>query len=140
MSTLYLKGIEQAYKAGIDTVNDDFRLSFMDTTYTPDAVNEEYFDDISASVASGTTARDLTNVTFTINGANLRCVFDADNVSEASVTTNTDKVVIYKWTGVASTSVLIACIDITEGTLSPINGTLALNFSASGIFAVKTAE
>jgi hypothetical protein len=140
MSTLYLKGIEQAYKAGIDVATDTFRLSFMATTYTPDAVNEEYFDDISASVASGTTARTLVSPTFTINGANLRCVFDAGNVSEASVTTNTNKVVIYKWTGVASTSVLIACIDITEGTLSPINGILALNFSASGIFGIKTTE
>lgn len=137
MSTLYLKGMEQLWNGSIDVGADDFRLAFMSTSYTPNISTDQYFSDISASVASGTTVRDLTNVSVDIQSGNSRIVFDSDGVSEASVTTDTDKVVIYKWTGVASTSLLLACIDITEGTLSPINGTLELNPSANGWFGMR---
>lgn len=137
MSTLYLKGMEQLWNGAVDVSADDFRLSFMATTYTPNNSTEQFFSDISANVASGTTARTLTNVAVTIQGGNSRIIFDSDGVSEASVTTDTNKAVIYKWTGTAATSVLLACIDITEGTLSPINGTLELNPSANGWFGMR---
>jgi hypothetical protein len=79
-------------------------------------------------------------VTFTIDGSNTRVGFDADNVSENSVTTTTNKFIIKKRTGTPATEVLIGCFDITEGTLEPIAGTLALNFSANGIFAIKATD
>lgn len=137
MATLFLRGLEQAYKGGIVVGTDSFRLAFMAPSYTPNATTDEYFDDVSASVASGTTVRSLTNVTVTINGTDGRIQFDADNVSEDSVTTSTNKFIVYKWTGDASTSTLIGSFDITEGTLEPINGTLTLSFSANGIFGIK---
>jgi len=137
MATLYLKGIEQAWKGGIDVTADDFKLAFMSTSYTPNPSTHQYWADVSSDIASGTTVRSLTGVTFTIDGSNSRVAFDADNVSEASVTTSTNKFVIYKDTGNSATSVLIGCFDVTEGTLSPIAGTLSLNFNASGIFAIK---
>jgi hypothetical protein len=112
----------------------------METTYTPDAVNDQYWSDISSDIATGTTVRELTGVTFTIDGANLRVNFDANDVSEDNVTTSTNKFVIYKDTGNTATSVLIACGDITEGTLEPVNGTLELNFSANGIFGIKAVD
>lgn len=138
MSLLFLKGIEQAYKGGIDVTSDTFRFAFMATSYTPNATTDEFFSDISASVATGTTVQTLTNPTFVIDGANARVEFDADNVSLSGVTTTTNKFVIYKWTGVEATSVLLASVDITEGTLSTINGTLSITFSADGIFAIKS--
>jgi hypothetical protein len=140
MATLYLKGIEQAWKGNIVVGTDDFKLAFMSTSYTPNSATHQYWSDISASIASGTTVRTLTNEAFTIDTGNNRVFFDADNVSEASVTTSTNKFVIYKDTGNSATSVLIGCFDITEGTLSPIAGTLALNFSANGIFAIKAVQ
>jgi hypothetical protein len=140
MATLYLKGIEQAWKGNIVVGTDDFKLAFMSTSYTPNSATHQYWSDISASIASGTTVRTLTNVTFTIDGANNRVTFDCDNVSEASVTAATDKFVIFKDTGTPATSLLIACVDITEGTLSPIAGTLAINFSANGIFGIKAID
>jgi len=137
MSTLFLKGIEQAFKGGIDVTTDDFKLAFMSVAYTPDSVADEFWSDISANLASGTTLRTLASVAFTIDGANNRVKFTANGVSESSVTTSTDKFVIFKDTGTPATSVLIVAADITEGTLSPISGDLDLSFSADGIFAIK---
>jgi hypothetical protein len=140
MSTLFLKGIEQAFKGGIDVTSDDFRLAFMATTYDPNPETDEFFGDVSSNVATGTTPRDLDDVSFTIQGSNLRVVFNSDPVTEANVTADTDKFVIYKWTGNNATSVLLACMDVTGGTLSPINGDLTLNPSANGWFGIKAND
>jgi hypothetical protein len=139
MATLYLKAIEQAWKGGIVIGTDNFKLAFMAVSYTPDPVNDQYWADVSSDIASGTTVRTLTNVVFTIDGTNNRVKFDCDDVSEDDVTTSTNKFVIYKDTGNTATSLLIACGDITEGTLEPINGTIELSFSANGIFAIKAS-
>jgi hypothetical protein len=140
MSTLFLKGIEQAFKGGIDVTTDDFKLAFMSVAYTPNSVTHEFWSDISANLASGTSLRALTSVAFTIDTANNRVKFTADGVSESSVTTSTDKFVVFKDTGTPATSVLIASANITQGTLEPINGDLDLSFSANGIFAIKAAS
>lgn len=137
MSTLYLKGIEQAYRGNIDLENDPIKLKYMQTSYTPDAGTDQYLSDVSASEASGAPTETLANVVVRIDTGNARVEVDADDVTEASITTTTDKFVVFKDTGVDSTSVLIGCFDISEGTLNPISGTLSLTFNVEGIFAVN---
>lgn len=137
MATLFLRGLEQAYKGGIVVGTDTFSLAFMSTSYTPDAVNEEYWSDISANIASGTTVRTLSGVSIIIDGANSRIAFDANNVSETPVTTSTNKFVLFKNTGTPTTSTLVGCFDITEGTLNVTGGEVAVNFSANGIFGIS---
>src|SRR5690606_1004462 len=107
------------------------------TSYTPDAANHQYWSDISASKASGAPTETLSNVAVTIDGSNMRVEVDADDVSENSITTSTDKFVIKIDTGNDATSPLIYCGDIAEGTLNPISGTLALTFSSDGLFAIN---
>jgi len=119
------------------TGNNLIKLAYMATTYTPDAGTHQYYSDISASVASGAPTETLAGVDVRIDTVNSRVEVDANDVTEASVTTLTDKFVIYKDTGVAATSPLIVCVDITEGILGPVNGTLALTFNAEGIFAIN---
>ena len=137
MSTLYLKGLEQALTGNIDCENDTIKLRYMSTSYTPDVTTENFWSDISASEASGAPTETLANVDVRIDTANARVEVDADDVSETGVTTTTNKVVIYKDTGVDSTSPLIAAIDIAEGTLSPVAGTLSLAFNSEGILAIN---
>lgn len=137
MSTLYLKGLEQMMTGNIDLENDTIKLDYMATSYTPDVTTENFYSDVSASVASGTTAETLANVDVRIDTGNTRVELDADDVTQSSVTTSTDKFIIYKDTGVASTSPLIACIDIAEGTLTPVSGDLSLVFNAEGLFALN---
>lgn len=138
-STLYLKGIE----VGLDALMQEtaapsgtVKLKYMQTTYTPNLATDNFWSDISASVASGAPTETLANIDVRIDTANSRVEVDADDVTENSITTTTNKFVIYLDTGFDATSPLIACIDIAEGTLAPVAGTLAITFNAEGIFAV----
>ena len=135
MSTLHL----QSLKAGLDAVLalGTPKLSFMATTYTPNATTHLYFSDISASVASGTTAVTLASVTTTLDVANARVELDTADPSLSSVTATTNKYSICFDTGVAATSPILATIDIVEGTLSPVAGTLSITVNAEGHFALK---
>lgn len=139
MSTLYLKGIEVALDALMQETAapaGTVKMRYMQTSYTPNLSTHNYWSDISASAASGSPTETLANIDVRIDTANSRVEVDADDVTEASVTTTTNKFVIYLDTGNDATSPLIACIDIVEGTLSPVAGTLATTFNAEGIFAV----
>ena len=139
MSTLYLKGIEQAFLGNIDCENDTIKLKYMATSYTPNAGTDAFLSDVSASEASGAPTETLANVDIRIDAGNSRVEFDADDVTENSITTATDKFIVYKDTGVEATSPLIACIDIAEGTLAPVAGTISVTFNAEGIFAISAA-
>jgi len=139
MSTLYLKGLEIALDALMQETaapSGTVKLVYMSTSYTPNLATHNYYSDISASVASGAPTETLANIDVRIDTANSRVEVDADDVTENSITASTNKFVVYLDTGVAATSPLIACVDIAEGTLSPVSGTLALTFNAEGIFAV----
>jgi hypothetical protein len=116
------------------------KLKYMNTSYVPNAGTHQFWSDISASMASGAPTETLSNVDVRIDSANGRIEVDADDVTEGSITTNTDTFVIYLDTGNDATSPLIYCGDISEGTLSPVAGTLALTFNAEGIFGVKATD
>lgn len=137
MSVLHLKGIEQAFLGNINFESDTIKLAFMAPTYTPDVVNDSFYSDVSAEVASGSTNQTLAGKDIRIDGANSQVEFDADDISVASQTFTTDKVLIYKDTGTPATSPVIATIDIAEGTLSPVAGTITITFNAEGIFAIN---
>ena len=135
MSTLHLT----ALKAGLDAVLalGTPKLVFMATTFTPSSTTDAYYSDISAEVASGTTAITLASITTAIDTGNARVEFDTADPSLSTVTATTNKYCIYVDTGVDSTSPVIATIDIVEGTLSPVSGTLAITVNAEGHFALK---
>lgn len=135
-STLYLKGIEQAFLGAINLESDTIKLKYMQTSYTPAPTTESWLSDVSASEASGAPTETLAGKDVRIDAANNRVEFDATDVTENGITCTTNKFIIYKDTGNAATSPLIACVDIAEGTLSPVAGTLAITFNAEGIFAV----
>jgi len=103
--------------------------------YTPNP-DDSYWSDISASEASGAPQVTLTNVTVTYDTTNDRVEFDFDNVSEASITTDTDGIAIVDDTGNAATSEVLYTADITQ--LQPTDGTLAINLDAEGLFALGT--
>lgn len=134
---LYTRGLEQFGLGGINWESDTIKLAFMATSYTPNYDTHQYWSDVSASIASGTTAQTLSSASVNIATGTVR--FDTADVSVSNETTSTDKVVIYKDTGTASTSPLIACLAIAEGTLAPVDGTLAITVPANGFFAFNSA-
>ena len=137
-SVMYNFGKGEILKGNIDLESDTIKVAFMDTTYTADVDADHYYSDVSAEVASGSTDQTLASKAVTVDDTNNRAEFDAADISVAdeTITGGTDKMVIYKDTGVAATSPLIACIDIAEGTLRPLDGTLAITWNTEGIFAI----
>lgn len=134
-STLHLT----AQKVGLDAVLalGTPTLSFMAVAYTPDATTDSYWSDISASRAAGTTDVVLSGVTTTLDAGNARVEFDTADPSLSTVTATTDKYVLWVDTGVDSTSPVLATIDIVEGTLAPVSGTLSITVNAEGHYALK---
>lgn len=140
MTTLYLKGIEVAFDALMQEAAapaGTIKLSYMQPGYTPNLSTDNFYSNISASVASGAPVETLANIDVRMDTVNSRVEIDADDVTETGVTTSTNKYVIWLDTGVAATSPLIACVDITEGTLTPVSGSLGIVFNAEGIFGVN---
>ena len=134
-STLHL----QSLKAGLDAVLalGTPKLSFMATGYTPNAGTDSYWADISASRAANTTDVTLASVTTTLDSGNARVEFDTANPSLSTITATTNKYTIWVDTGTDSTSPVLATIDIAEGTLSPVSGTLEITVNAEGHYALK---
>lgn len=134
-STLHLKFLEIALDEVLALGTP--KLSFMATSFTPNSGTHQYWADISASRASGTTDVTLASVTTTIDTVNNRVELDSADPSLATITTSTNKFTLWVDTGVAATSPVLATIDITEGTLSPVSGTLSITVNAEGYFALK---
>lgn len=134
-STLHLV----ALKAGLDATLalGTPTLSFMATSYTPNAGTDDYWSDISASRASGTTDVVLSGVTVTVDTGNGRVELDTADPSLSTVTATTDKYVLWVDTTVDSTSPVLATIDIAEGTLNPVAGTLSITVNAEGHYALN---
>lgn len=122
-----------ALQAWVDAAT-NIEMRFL-SGYTPDP-DDSYWSDISANEASGAPAVTLSNVTVTYDTTNNRVEFDFDNVSESSITTDTDGIAIVDDTGNAATSEVLYTADITQ--LQPTDGTLAINLDAEGLFALGT--
>lgn len=133
MATFYNSGKKKCWDKTIGLDSDTIKVAFMKITYSPDIDTEDFYDDISANVATGSTDQTLANKTLTIDTTNNIVKFDADDVSISGQTFTSDMLVLYKSTGVASTSPLICYIDIT--TISPVGGALTITWNASGIFS-----
>jgi len=138
MSLLYTNGKYETAAQNLDFLNDDIYIAFMDPAYTPDPDTHENYDDIAAYVAAGSVDTILSSKTLTKNATLHEVIYDAADISLASQTIlgGTNQYVLYKKTGSTATDTLIACIDAAEGTLSPVNDTFAIAWSASGIFGV----
>jgi len=135
MSTLHLKSLELALDAVLAL--GDLKLAPMATDYTPNAGTHSYWSDISASLASGAASVTLTGVVTTIDTVNNRVELDTDNATTGTITTSTNKYALWVDTGVAATSPVLATIDLVEGTVTTVSGTITFTVNAEGHFALK---
>lgn len=129
-SAIYPKAKEAFLSGSIDMTSDTIKAVLVDTgTYTYSAAHD-FLDDLSGTVGTAIT---LDNKTVT-NG-----VFDVSDNTDTftSVSGNSvEAIVIYKDTGVAGTSPLIAYIDGIS--VTPNGGDIVVDWDdgASGIFAL----
>lgn len=129
---LYAKGKEAFLSGDLALLTDTIKAVLVDTdVYTPNFATDNALDDVTGVVStSGSFANK------SVTGG----VFDADPSTFTAVTGNeSEAIVIYQDTGVASTSILIAYIDSATGLPVTPNGTdIIVNWSdgANKIFAL----
>ena len=119
----------------IDLDTDTIKVALVTSTYTPDQDVHDFFDDITNEVTgTGYTAggATLANKAVTADNTDNEGVFDADDVSWTTSTITARGAVLYKSTGVASTSPLIAYLDFTTDKVSTA-GTFTIAWNAEGI-------
>lgn len=140
-SSLYgnflLKGYDNSTK--IDLTTDTIKVALADSGYTPDVDAHDFFNDVTNEEAgTGYTAggATLANKTWAVVGASNVVKFDADDTSWASSTITTRYAIIYKSTGTAGTSPLIAVVDFSTDRTSD-GGTFLISWNASGIFTIS---
>lgn len=129
-NALYAKGKEKLLAAAINFVADTIKVALVKNTYPQDLTNDEFFSAIDAHVVG--TPQTLASKTIT-NG-----VFDAADVTYTTVPAGStlEGVVIYKDTGVAGTSALLAYIDtITGFPLATNNGDVTVQWD-NGAFRI----
>ena len=134
-STLHLKALEIALDAVLALGT--LKLYPMAVAFTPSSSADSYFSDISADVASGAAAITLTGVVTTIDAANNRVELDTDNATTGTITATTNKYCLVVDTGSAATSPVLATIDLVEGSVAAIGGTITFTVNAEGHFALK---
>lgn len=118
---------KELFLAGdIDLIDDDLKVALLDNSYVYDTAHS-FFSSITGQV--GASSPSLTSKTITGG------VFDAANTTINSVTGNQIvALVIYKDTGVASTSPLIFYADGLN--VTPNGNNININWNASGIFSL----
>jgi hypothetical protein len=127
-SALYPIGKKAILDASINLDTDTIKVALVDTgTYTYSSAHD-FYNDVSSAVVG--TPQTLANTT-TTGGT-----FDADNSTFTAVSGSTvEALVIYKDTGNAATSPLIAYIDSGTGLpVTPNGGDITITWNASGIF------
>lgn len=116
-NALYDKGRQAFLEGDIVILTDNIKTVLVDTaTYTVNLATDEFLSDIPAGERVATSAN-MTSKT-TVAG-----VFDAADITYSSVTGDvSEALVIYKDTGTAGTSQLIAFIDTATGLPVTPNG------------------
>ena len=129
--TFYSSYKDDALEGNIDLASDTIRVMLTTSSYTP-STSHDFVDDITNEITgTGYTAKGEAISGGSVSGG----TWDADNTSWTSATFTTRYGVIYKDTGTASTSPLIAYIDFGSDQ-SPSDQSFNINWNASGIINV----
>lgn len=138
--TAYNSYKKALFDKSIDHTNDTLKVALTTSSYTPNIDTHDNFDDITNEVtgtgytAGGfTLAGKFTQVDTTDNEG----VFDANDLTNTTTTiSNARYAILYKDTGVASTSLLIGYWDL-EQNYSSIGGDFSFNWNAEGILNIN---
>jgi hypothetical protein len=120
---------------GIDLDTDTIKVALVTSSYTPDQDAHDNFDDVTNEVSgTGYTAGGATlgSVSVSADNTDNEGVFDAADTTWTSSTITARGAVIYKSTGTASTSKLIAYIDFGADKSSSA-GNFTIQWDSEGI-------
>jgi uncharacterized protein len=114
----------------VDLTTGTIRVSLIDKNTADYDSTDEFYSDINASSVVGTSVA-IANTTVT------DAIFDGDDVTFTSVTgASVEALLIWKDTGVTTTSRLVAWIDsgVTGLPITPSGGNIDVTWNATGIF------
>lgn len=125
--------------ANIDLDTDTIKVALCTSSYTPSIDNHDFFDDITNEV-SGTGyvsgGATLASVTVTQNNSVDKAIVTATNSTWASSSITARYAILYKSTGVASTSPLICYVDFGANATSD-GGDFVIDWDdTNGVFNV----
>lgn len=131
-NTMYAKGKQALIEGAINLESDTIKAVLIDLAdYTPNFATHDNLDDVAAAARVGA-PQTLANKTFTDG------TFDADDVTFPNVTGDVcEAILVYKDTGIESTSRLLMLIDTATGLpVTPGGGNVIVQWNASGIFSL----
>ena len=118
--------------------SDTIKAALVTSSYTPSQDNDDFWDDVSANevAASGTYSAGGVTLSITASQDNTdnEGVVDATDLSITSFTGTFRYIVLYKSTGVSSTSPLVAVYDITSASVT--GGTLTITWNSEGLINI----
>lgn len=139
MASVFYNGFKLKIQNGsIDMDTDTIKCALVTSTYSPNIDTHVFWSDVTNEVSgTGYTAggATLASVTVTQDNTNDRGVVDAADVTWTTATITARAAILYKDTGVASTSPLICYIDFVSDQTSS-GGNFVIQWNASGIFAL----
>jgi hypothetical protein len=137
-SFIYNSAKLRLLQRSFDFENDSFKVALLTSSYSPDKDVHEFFADVTNEV-SGTNytagGKTLQNILLSQDDANDRAILDADNLVWSVATLVARAAVIYKDTGSAATSPLLAYIDFEED-LEAAGEDFILQWNQDGIFGL----
>jgi hypothetical protein len=132
----------------VDLLADNIRVGLMEQgVYSPDIDSHTYWGDSGVSsdeiTATGYDAngdgRNLASKTMTQDNTNDRVEFDAADLTYDAIggaaNDTFDRILLFKWTGVAGTSPVVAYADVTATTTN--GGDVTLTWDAEGILQMS---
>lgn len=134
-SAVYNSFKRDIMNGSIDLDTDTIKVALVSSTYTADIDAHTKLSDITNEVSgTGYTAggNTLASLAVTADNTDDEGVFDASDTNWASSTITARGAVIYKSTGTASTSPLIAYIDFGSDQVSS-SGNFTIQWNAEGI-------
>lgn len=134
----YAKG--ELLKGNIDCVNDTIKVMLLTSSHTTNVDTQDNISDVNANEVTGAgyTAggATLANKSVTVDDANDKAYFDADNVTWSSSTITARYAVIYKDTGTPATSTILDIKDFGQDETSS-GGNFTIQWDAGGIFDIS---
>lgn len=142
---VYGRHLEGQYSATaarrVDWVSDSIKVMLASSSYVPDQDAHDFVNDVTNEISgTGYTAGGaaLGSKTVTYVGASNQLQLDASDSQWTSATFTARYAVIYKDTGTASTSPLIAYVDFGADQ-SVSSGAFTIQWAASGIVTLTAA-
>jgi len=132
----YGSGLSQAYAGGVNFASDTIKVALVQSGYIFDQALHENFSDITnEATGTGYTAGGATLGTKTSNFTAGELRLDAADVVWPTSTITASYAVIYKDTGVASSSTLLGYVDFGS-VQSSSAGDFTITWDANGIFVI----